>query len=276
MPLKSTQNKKMKKISDRRRKSLYGLGKWQSGAIMLLLAASLSLGGCKTIQYLPINTDTQVHYVDSIRYEIRDSVRITEATRYRDMAWLGDTLSIEGKRSSMWATADTAKGAIIGGLNEKEVEERTKVIYRDRWKTKDTVFNMVTPRGEKLFKISWFNASGFSWRKKVSMSMINDNKVTLVLDEFSRVLGFDYDMLKGCRYTIQQEYTKLRDSKFISGLFRPEETALEVDFLDDYAVGDRFGLIERITVFIQPSEMDLLYRPMQMHLRFELTVEITL
>ena len=139
MPLKSTQNKKMKKISDRRRKSLYGLGKWQSGAIMLLLAASLSLGGCKTIQYLPINTDTQVHYVDSIRYEIRDSVRITEATRYRDMAWLGDTLSIEGKRSSMWATADTAKGAIIGGLNEKEVEERTKVIYRDRWKTKDSL-----------------------------------------------------------------------------------------------------------------------------------------
>lgn len=105
-------------------------------AIMLLL---LLVVGCGSVKTVPITTNTEVHYVDSVRYEIRDSVRITEATRYRDMAWLGDTLAIEGKRSSMWATADTAKGAIIGGLNEKEVEERTKVIYRDRWKTKDSL-----------------------------------------------------------------------------------------------------------------------------------------
>lgn len=150
------------------------------------------------------------------------------------------------------------------------------LIVTDRWKQRDTISNMVTPRGEKLFKISWFNTSSFSWHKKVSISQIDDDKVTIVLDEFSRVLGFDYDMLKGCRYTIQQEYTKLGDSKFVSSLFRPEETALEVGFTDDYAAGDRFGLVGRITVFIQPSEMDLSYRPMQMHLRFELTVEITL
>lgn len=150
------------------------------------------------------------------------------------------------------------------------------LIVTDRWKQRDTISNMVTPRGEKLFKISWFKSSHFSWHKKVSISQIDDDKVTIVLDEFSRVLGFDYDMLKGCRYTIQQEYTKLGDSKFISGLFRPEETALEVGFTDDYAAGDRFGLVGSITVFIQPSEMDLSYRPMQMHLRFELTVEITL
>ena len=150
------------------------------------------------------------------------------------------------------------------------------LIVTDRWKQRDTISNMVTPRGEKLFMISWFNTSSFSWHKKVSISQIDDDKVTFVLNELSSILGFDYDMLKGCRYTIQQEYTKLGDSKFISGLFRPEETALEVGFIDDYAVGDRFGLVGRITVFIQPSEMDLLYRPMQMHLRFELTVEITL
>ncbi len=150
-----------------------------------------------------------------------------------------------------------------------------KLIVTDRWGTKDTISNFVTSQGEKMFSMCWFNTSSFSCHKKVSISQIDDDKVTIVLGEFSSVLGFDYDMLMGCRYTIQQEYTKLGDSKFISGLFRPEETALEVDFLEDYAVGDRFGLIERITVFIQPSEMDLLYRPMQMHLRFELTVEIT-
>lgn len=150
-----------------------------------------------------------------------------------------------------------------------------KLIVTDRWGTKDTISNFVTSQGEKMFSMCWFNTSSFSWHKKVSISQIDDDKVTIVLDEFSRVLGFDYDMLKGCRYTIQQEYTKLGDSKFVSSLFRPEETALEVGFTDDYAAGDRFGLVGRITVFIQPSEMDLLYRPMQMHLRFELTVEIT-
>lgn len=150
-----------------------------------------------------------------------------------------------------------------------------KLIVTDRWGTKDTISNFVTSQGEKMFSMCWFNTSSFSCHKKVSISQIDDDKVTIVLGEFSRILGFDYDMLKGCRYMIQQEYTKLGDSKFISGLFRPEETALEVDFTDDYAAGDRFGLVGRITVFIQPSEMDLLYRPMQMHLRFELTVEIT-
>ena len=150
------------------------------------------------------------------------------------------------------------------------------LIVTDRWKQRDTISNMVTPRGEKLFKISWFKSSSFSWHKKVSISQINDNKVTFVLNELSSILGFDYDKLKGCRYTIQQEYTKLGDLKFISGHFKPEETAVEVGFIDDFAVGNRFGLVGRITVFIQPSEMDLLYRPMQLHLRFELTVEITL
>ena len=66
-----------------------------------------------------------------------------------------------------------------------------KLIVTDRWKTKDTISNMVTPRGEKLFKISWFNASGFSWRKKVSISQINDDKVTIVFRPVQMQFRFD-------------------------------------------------------------------------------------
>lgn len=120
-------------------------------AIMLLL---LLVVGCGSVKTVPITTNTEVHYVDSVRYEIRDSVRITEATRYRDMAWLGDSLKIEGNRSRCWAVADTARGAIVGGLEEDKVEERTRVVYRDRWKVRDSlVFRDVPIEIEKPVEV---------------------------------------------------------------------------------------------------------------------------
>lgn len=85
------------------------------------------------------STDTQVNIKDSTVYNIIDSVRITEATHYKDIAWLGDSLKIEGNHSRMWAVADTNKGAIVGGLDEDEVKEKTKIIYKDRWKVRDSI-----------------------------------------------------------------------------------------------------------------------------------------
>lgn len=103
-------------------------------ALVFFLAA-----GCGTIKYVPVETNTEVHVKDSTVYHVLDSVRITEATRYRDMAWLGDTLRIEGSRSRMWACADTTKEAVLGGLEEDEVEEKTKIIYKTNWKIKDSI-----------------------------------------------------------------------------------------------------------------------------------------
>ena len=103
-------------------------------ALVFFLAA-----GCGTIKYVPVETNTEVHVKDSTVYHVLDSVRITEATRYRDMAWLGDTLRIEGSRSRMWACADTTKEAVLGGLEEDEVEERFKIVYRDRVEYRDSV-----------------------------------------------------------------------------------------------------------------------------------------
>jgi len=103
-------------------------------ALVFFLAA-----GCGTIKYVPVETNTEVHVKDSTVYHVLDSVRITEATRYRDMAWLGDTLRIEGSRSRMWACADTTKEAVLGGLEEDEVEERFKIVYRDRVEYRDSI-----------------------------------------------------------------------------------------------------------------------------------------
>ena len=103
-------------------------------ALVFFLAA-----GCGTIKYVPVETNTEVHVKDSTVYHVLDSVRITEATRYRDMAWLGDTLKIEGSRSRMWACADTTKEAVLGGLEEDEVEERFKIVYRDRVEYRDSI-----------------------------------------------------------------------------------------------------------------------------------------
>lgn len=133
----------------------------RDGAIRAFLAVvllCLSVGGCKTV-YVPIETGTTVNVKDSVRWEIKDSVRITEATRYRDMAWLGDSLKIEGARSRMWAVADTTREALIGGLEEDRVEEKTRIVYKDRWKVRDSiVFKEIPKIVEKpveVIKIPW-------------------------------------------------------------------------------------------------------------------------
>lgn len=122
-------------------------------SIRAFLAAVLLcvfVGGCRTPYYVPIETGTTVNVRDSIRWEIKDSIRITEATRYRDMAWLGDSLKIQGARSRMWAVADTTREALIGGLEEDKVEEKTRIVYKDRWKVRDSlVFKEIPIEVEK-------------------------------------------------------------------------------------------------------------------------------
>lgn len=112
---------------------------------LLIIAVALGMAGCRTPQYVPIDTDTQVHVIDSVAIHYLDSIRIYEATRYRDMAWMGDTLRIEGQRSRMWAVADTTKEAMIGGLEEDKVEEKTKIIYKDRVEYRDSIRNVEVP-----------------------------------------------------------------------------------------------------------------------------------
>lgn len=151
-PYKGIKKIEMKKISKRQRKSPYGLRKWQSGAVTLMLAAVLSLGGCKTIQYVPIRTDTQVEVKDSTVFHIKDSVRITERSRWKDYGGLLDTLRIRGNRSEMRAWTDTTNNILNGSLEEDPIEEKTRIVYKDRWKVRDSLVYVEKPVPVEVIK----------------------------------------------------------------------------------------------------------------------------
>ena len=130
-------------------------------AIITLIAA-LAIGGCAVIKPVPIETGTTVHVIDSVAIHYLDSIRIYEATRYRDFAWMNDTLKLNGSRSRAWAVCDTLKGAITGELEEDPVEEKTRIIYKDRVEYKDSlVYKEVPIEVEKIEyktpKWSWYS-----------------------------------------------------------------------------------------------------------------------
>ena len=91
--------------------------------IFLIIALALGIAGCKTIQYVPIETGHTTEVKDSTAVHYIDSIRIHEATRYRDFAWMGDTLKLNGSRSRAWAVADTLKECLIGEIEEDKIEE---------------------------------------------------------------------------------------------------------------------------------------------------------
>ena len=120
---------------------------------VLVCAVGLLCGSCGASSHLP-REEVITTYKDSTIFHILDSVRVTEATRYKDMAWLGDSLKLVGNHSRAWAVADTAKGALIGCLEEDKVEERYKIIYKDRIVKKDSlVFKEIPVEVEKVKEV---------------------------------------------------------------------------------------------------------------------------
>lgn len=113
-------------------------------AIAIFITA-LAIGGCSIMKPVPIETGTTVHVIDSVAIHYLDSIRIYEATRYRDFAWMNDTLKLSGSRSRAWAVADTLKECMIGELEEDEVEEKTRIIYKDRVEYKDSLVYKEVP-----------------------------------------------------------------------------------------------------------------------------------
>ena len=117
--------------------------------IIGILAGILS---CKTI-YVPVETDTQVHVIDSVAIRYLDSIRIYEATRYREMGWLNDTARIKSSRGNIaWAVADTAGERLTLGLEEAPFEEKTKYVYKDKIVYKDSLVYKEKPVPVEIVK----------------------------------------------------------------------------------------------------------------------------
>ena len=105
----------------------------------IALLITVFITACSIIKPVPIETNTEVHIKDSTIYNYIDSIRIHEATRYRDFSWIGDTLKLNGNRSRAWAVADTLKGCLIGEIEEDKTEEHSKIIYKDRIQYRDSI-----------------------------------------------------------------------------------------------------------------------------------------
>lgn len=113
--------------------------------VLIAMLTAILIGGCSLIKYVPIETGTTVNVKDSLVLHIKDSIRISEATYQKDLAWITDTLRITGNRSSMVAYADTLKEVLVGSLKEEEIEERYKIIYKDKVVYKDSLVTKEIP-----------------------------------------------------------------------------------------------------------------------------------
>lgn len=104
------------------------------------LAVGLAVGSCGQIKYIPTENKTEVNVKDSLVINIKDSVRITERSVYKDYAGLLDTLRIKKNGvASMTAWADTTHNLINGTLETEPQEEKTRIVYKDRWKVRDSL-----------------------------------------------------------------------------------------------------------------------------------------
>lgn len=103
-------------------------------------AAVCSLAGCSTTKYVPTETQTVVNYIDSVRYDVRDSVVLIPKEVYKDYASLLDTLRMETEYAKAEAFVDTTHNILNGKLETKKaVEYRERIVYRDRIEYRDSI-----------------------------------------------------------------------------------------------------------------------------------------
>ena len=112
----------------------------QYGAV-LMLSLFVACGPTQHIPSNPVGKDsTYVHYIDSVRWNVLDSVRILERSIYKDYAGLLDTLRISiPERANMTAWADTVHNVIKGTLTAEPVKEKIKIEYKERLVYKDSI-----------------------------------------------------------------------------------------------------------------------------------------
>lgn len=100
---------------------------------IIALALAITLTACKTV-YVPVETNTSTNVKDSVEIHIKDSLRITERSRYKDYGRLLDTLRVDGKRSHSKSWIDTTFNILNNELVEDPIEEKTKIITKTEYK----------------------------------------------------------------------------------------------------------------------------------------------
>ena len=165
--------------------------------LSIILGILLTVVACKTV-YVPVpsTTSTTVNVKDSVALHIKDSVRLIERSVYKDYTGLLDTLSISLEKASMRAWADTSRNLIAGELKTEPVEEKTKIVYRDRLVYKDSVRIEEKPvpyEVEKLVKYTPWYSKVLSSIGIISILTISSNRARFDVDSMSIRARFDVD-----------------------------------------------------------------------------------
>lgn len=131
-------------VSSFLRKLLYG----EMGALYGAIVAIFLLGGCKTIQYVPIKGDTEVVYKDSVITRL-DTLYLyrKEIERVRDFTGLLDTLRLEtkGARATAYIDTSTSPALLKGTLEDKNVPMEVVVPTKEEYHLKDSSTHQQIP-----------------------------------------------------------------------------------------------------------------------------------
>lgn len=99
-------------------------------------------GGCGIIKTVPVQSITEVHYVDSLR--VRDSVVIIPAEKEADIALPTDTLHLETSLATADAWLDTATNTLKGILQNKTGITK-EYVFKDRVEYRDSIQRVEIP-----------------------------------------------------------------------------------------------------------------------------------
>ena len=110
-----------------------------SRAILGLFLA-LSVASCGTIRRVPVETQTIYNYIDSIRYEVRDSIVLIPIEVIRNYVPVYDTLVMETSLAKSVSYVDTTNHCLKGNLeNKKEIVYKDRIVYEDRIEYRDSL-----------------------------------------------------------------------------------------------------------------------------------------
>lgn len=116
------------------------------GVFLVAMLPFFAVASCGTQKHLPVETKTEVRYIDSLR--IKDSTIIHEQVLVKDYAITPDTLKLQGKHSKAISYLDN--NTIKGQLTEEPWKE--KIVYRDRVEYRDSLKTVEVPVPVEVIK----------------------------------------------------------------------------------------------------------------------------
>ena len=120
--------------------------------VSLLIILLFVVAGCKTIQYVPIETDTKIEYRDTTIY--KDSIVYIPKETIKEVVPMLDTLSMESSMATAIAWLDTTTTTLKGRLENKKGIEY-KYIYKDKIVVKDSIITKEIPVEVEVEKIKY-------------------------------------------------------------------------------------------------------------------------